>query len=68
MMNAASIVQLLRTRAEELMQEANAKMHSIHDVSKDTETEEQKTIRASAQCNWQAAQELSALLGQIEQG
>ena len=67
MMNTENILALLRRRAEELKQQCDAKMNSIGLVSKSAETEEQRTIRSSAQSDFDISAELRRLIAQIEQ-
>jgi len=50
-MTAEEIVALLRDRAAELEQQANAKMASVGVVSKEKETEGQRRVRDSAECD-----------------
>ena len=66
MMDAETIVVLLRQRATELKQRANAKVSSIGSVSEEEETKEQRKVRASAQGDWEAAEALSAVIAEIE--
>lgn len=64
-MTAEQIVARLRERAAELEQQANAKMASIGVVSKEEETEEQRKVRDSAECDWHAAGVLARLIEEI---
>jgi hypothetical protein len=66
-MNTAAILALLRTRSEELQSRANAKIDSIGNVSKETETEKQREVRFSAQWDFGAAAEINGLIAEIEQ-
>ena len=66
-MTPEKILELLGERAAELKQRADAKVASIGFVSEAEETTEQRKIRASAQGDWEAAQALLGLIGEIEQ-
>jgi len=61
------ILELVGERATELKQRADAKVASIGFVSQAEETAEQRKIRSSAQGDWEAAQALLAVIGEIEQ-
>jgi hypothetical protein len=65
-MTAEEIVALLRDRAAELEQQANAKMASVGVVSRENETEGQRKVRDSAECDWYAAGVLARLIEEIE--
>jgi hypothetical protein len=66
MMTPEMILALLRDRATELNQRADAKVASLGVVNEAEETTEQRKIRASAQGDWQASQELLAVMAKIE--
>jgi hypothetical protein len=66
MITAEKIVSLLRERAAELEQQANAKIASIGVVSKEKETEDQRKIRDSADRDWHAAGVLVRLVEEIK--
>ena len=68
MMTPETILELPGDRATELRQRADAKVASIGLVSEAEETAEQRKIRASAQGDWEAAQALWAVIGEIEKG
>jgi hypothetical protein len=66
MMTAERILALLDERATELKERANAKVNSIGLVGEAEETTEQRKVRASAQGDWEAAEALLAVMGEIE--
>lgn len=66
-MNADAILTLLRTRADELESRANAKINSLGEVDKKSETEKQREVRYSAQWDFGAAAEINGLIREIEQ-
>lgn len=65
-MNTEGAVTLLRNRADQLRQRCNAKINSLGTVAKETETEEQRQIRNSAQSDFDIADELDRLVEQIQ--
>jgi hypothetical protein len=67
MMGTQAILELLRSRSEELKSRANAKIDSIGKVSKENETEKQREVRFSAQGDFGAAEEIAGLIVEIEQ-
>jgi hypothetical protein len=65
-MGSEEIIALLRARSAELKEQADLKTSSLAGVSEANETREQRRVRDSAQCDWNASEELSALIEQIE--
>jgi hypothetical protein len=66
MMTAERILALLNARASDFNDRASAKVASIGLVSEDEETKEQRSIRASAQGDWEAAGALLRVIAEIE--